>query len=460
MATESSKYELDMCNGPVLKKMLIFTLPLMLSSVLQLVFNAADVIIVGRFAGDNSLAAVGSNAALINLLTNLFIGLSIGANVIAARHYGAGEVKELSKTVHTSMLMGAISGVFLTIIGVCFAKQLLELMKTPDEVLVLAADYLRIYFLGMPALMLYNFGSALLRSIGDTKRPLFYLSAAGVINIILNLVFVIIFKLDVVGVAIATVVSESVSAILIVRCLMHETGGIRLILSELRIDGRKAAAIMRLGLPAGLQGVIFSLSNVVIQSSVNIFGSTVVAGNSAAQNLEGFVYVAMNSFYQSAISFTSQNYGAKRYDRLTKILACALGCVVVTGLVLGYSGLLFGKQLLGLYTSGAETIDAGLVRMKVIFSIYFLCGIMDVMVGGLRGIGYSIMPMIVSLIGACGVRLVWIATVFQIPEYHTIKTVYISYPVSWVITIAAHVVCYIIARKKLSKRIAEEENNA
>lgn len=307
--------------------------------------------------------------------------------------------------------------------------------------------------------MLYNFGSALLRSIGDTKRPLFYLSAAGVINIILNLVFVVIFKLDVVGVAIATVVSESVSAILIVRCLMHETGGIKLILSELRIDGRKAAAIMRLGLPAGLQGVIFSLSNVVIQSSVNIFGKTVVAGNSAAQNLEGFVYVAMNSFYQSAISFTSQNYGAKRYDRLTKILACALGCVVVTGLVLGYSGLLFGKELLGLYTSGADTIEAGLVRMKVIFSIYFLCGIMDVMVGALRGIGYSIMPMIVSLIGACGVRLIWIATVFQIPEYHTIKTVYISYPVSWVITIAAHIVCYIIARKKLSKRITEEENN-
>ena len=450
MASISSKYELDMCSGSILKKMLIFTLPLMLSSVLQLVFNAADVIIVGRFAGDNSLAAVGSNAALINLLTNLFIGLSIGANVIAARHYGADETKELSKTVHTSMLIGAVSGVFLTVIGVCFAKQLLELMKTPEEVLVLAADYLRIYFLGMPSLMLYNFGSALLRSVGDTKRPLFYLSAAGVINIILNLIFVVLFKLDVVGVAIATVVSETVSAVLIVRCLMRETGGIRLMLSELKLDKKKAAAIMRLRLPAGLQGVIFSLSNVVIQSSVNLFGATVVAGNSAAQNLESFVYVAMNSFYQSAISFTSQNFGAKKYERLTKILVCALACVVVTGLVLGYSGLLFGRQLLGLYTTGAETIEAGLVRMKVIFSIYFLCGIMDVMVGGLRGIGYSIMPMIVSLVGACGIRLIWIATVFQIPEYHTIKTIYLSYPVSWIITITAHVVCYIIARKKLN----------
>lgn len=445
-----------MCSGSVLKKMLIFTLPLMLSGILQLLFNASDIIIVGRFAGDNSLAAVGSNSALINLLTNLFIGLSIGANVIAARHYGAGEVKELSKTVHTSMLIGAVSGVILAVVGFFFATGILELMKTPDEVLSLASLYLKIYFIGMPSLMIYNFGSALLRSIGDTKRPLFYLSFAGVINIILNLIFVIALKLDVAGVAIATVISETISAVLVVRCLMHETGGIRLILSELKIDKKKAAEIFRFGIPAGLQGVIFSLSNVVIQSSVNLFGSTVVAGNSAAQNIEGFVYVAMNSFYQSAISFTSQNYGAKKYERLTKILGCALACVVVTGIVLGYTGLFFGKGLLSLYTTGSDTIEAGLVRMRVIFKIYFLCGIMDVMVGALRGIGYSIMPMIVSLIGACGIRLLWIATVFQIPEYHTVKSIYLSYPVSWTITIIAHVVCYIIVKKKLKKRIEEE----
>lgn len=451
-----SKYEIDMCSGSVLKKMLIFTLPLMLSGILQLLFNASDIIIVGRFAGDNSLAAVGSNSALINLLTNLFIGLSIGANVIAARHYGAGEVKELSKTVHTSMLIGAVSGVILAVVGFFFATGILELMKTPDEVLSLASLYLKIYFIGMPSLMIYNFGSALLRSIGDTKRPLFYLSFAGVINIILNLIFVIALKLDVAGVAIATVISETISAVLVVRCLMHETGGIRLILSELKIDKKKAAEIFRFGIPAGLQGVIFSLSNVVIQSSVNLFGSTVVAGNSAAQNIEGFVYVAMNSFYQSAISFTSQNYGAKKYERLTKILGCALACVVVTGIVLGYTGLFFGKGLLSLYTTGSDTIEAGLVRMRVIFKIYFLCGIMDVMVGALRGIGYSIMPMIVSLIGACGIRLLWIATVFQIPEYHTVKSIYLSYPVSWTITIIAHVVCYIIVKKKLKKRIEEE----
>lgn len=445
-----------MCSGSVLKKMLIFTLPLMLSGILQLLFNASDIIIVGRFAGDNSLAAVGSNSALINLLTNLFIGLSIGANVIAARHYGAGEVKELSKTVHTSMLIGAVSGVILAVVGFFFATGILKLMKTPDEVLSLASLYLKIYFIGMPSLMIYNFGSALLRSIGDTKRPLFYLSFAGVINIILNLIFVIALKLDVAGVAIATVISETISAILVVRCLMHETGGIKLILSELKIDKKKAAEIFRFGIPAGLQGVIFSLSNVVIQSSVNLFGSTVVAGNSAAQNIEGFVYVAMNSFYQSAISFTSQNYGAKKYQRLTKILGCALGCVVVTGIVLGYAGLFFGKGLLSLYTTGSDTIEAGLVRMRVIFKIYFLCGIMDVMVGALRGIGYSIMPMIVSLIGACGIRLLWIATIFQVPEYHTVRSIYLSYPVSWIITIISHVVCYIAVRKKLKKRVEAE----
>ena len=426
----------------------------MLSSVLQLVFNAADVIIVGRFAGDNSLAAVGSNAALINLLTNLFIGLSIGANVIAARHYGAGEVKELSKTVHTSMLMGAISGVFLTIIGVCFAKQLLELMKTPDEVLVLAADYLRIYFLGMPALMLYNFGSALLRSIGDTKRPLFYLSAAGVINIILNLVFVIIFKLDVVGVAIATVDSESVSAILIVRCLMHETGGIKLILSELRIDGRKAAAIMRLGLPAGLQGVIFSLSNVVIQSSVNIFGPTVVAGNSAAQNLEGFVYVAMNSFYQSAISFTSQNYGAKKFSRCKKIYRLSMLCSVIISGAMCFVFVFFRRAVMRVYTVDEAVIAFALIRLVHVESLEFLTSSYEITAGALRGMGYSMLPAILTLAGSCFLRLTWLATVFKkFPSFETIMNIY---PISWIITGTAVITSYLIIRRKKLRADAQD----
>lgn len=449
-------YELDMCSGSIPKKMLIFTLPLMLSSILQLLFNAADIVVVGRFAGDTALAAVGSNTALINLLTNLFIGLSIGANVLAARHYGAGETAELSKTVHTSMLLSVFSGLALTAVGIIFAKQLLILMKTPEEVLGPASLYLRIYFLGMTSLMIYNFGSALLRAVGDTRRPLVYLFCSGVINVALNILFVVLFKMDVAGVALATAISETVSAVLVVRCLMHETGGIQLILSELRFDKKKFAGIIRVGLPAGFQGVIFSLSNVVIQSSVNLFGPVVVAGNSAAQNLEGFVYVAMNSFYQSTISFTSQNMGAKKYDRITKILVCGLTCVVVTGLTLGWMGLLFGRQLLGIYSSNPEVIEAGMYRMRVVFSIYFLCGIMDVMVGGLRGIGYSVMPMIVSLIGACGIRLLWIATVFNIDSFHNVTTVYLSYPVSWIITDIAHVVCYIIVRKKLAKRIKAE----
>ncbi len=449
-------YELDMCSGSILKKMLIFTLPLMLSSILQLLFNAADIVVVGRFAGDNSLAAVGSNSALINLLTNLFIGLSIGANVLAARHYGAGEVRELSKTVHTAMLISVFSGILLTVIGIVFARQLLVLMKTPDEVLEPAVVYLRIYFVGMTSMMIYNFGSALLRAVGDTKRPLFYLFCSGIINVILNLIFVIGLKMDVAGVALATAISETASAVLIVRCLHHETGGIQLIWSELRIDKKKLLAIIRVGLPAGFQGVIFSLSNVVIQSSVNLFGNITVAGNSAAQNIEGFIYVAMNSFYQSTISFTSQNFGAKKYDRITKILVRGLACVIVTGAVLGQLGLLFGNQLLGIYSKSPEVIEAGLYRMRIIFNIYWLCGIMDVMVGALRGIGYSIMPMIVSLLGACGLRLLWIATVFNVEKYHNVTTIYLSYPVSWIITVAAHIVCYIIVRKKLAKKIAAE----
>jgi putative MATE family efflux protein len=449
-------YELDMCNGPILKKMLIFTFPLMLSSILQLLFNAADIVVVGRFAGDNSLAAVGSNTALINLLTNLFIGLSIGANVLAARHYGANETSELSKTVHTAMLLSVFSGIILTIVGIIFARQLLTLMKTPDEVLDLAVTYLRVYFLGMTSMMIYNFGSALLRAVGDTKRPLAYLFCSGVINVILNIVFVVALKMDVAGVALATSISETVSAVLIVRCMMHETGGIQLIPSELHFDRKKFVSIIRIGLPAGFQGVIFSLSNVVIQSSVNLFGNTIVAGNSAAQNIEGFIYVAMNSFYQSTISFTSQNYGAKKYDRITRILITGLICVVVTGVVLGQTGLLFGRELLGIYSQSPEVIDAGMYRMRVIFNIYFLCGIMDVMVGALRGIGYSVMPMIVSLLGACGIRLVWIATVFNIEKYHNITTIYLSYPVSWVITVIAHVICYVIVRKKLKTKLQTE----
>lgn len=445
------RYEIDMVNGPILKKMLLFTLPLMCSSILQLLFNAADIVVVGRFAGDNSLAAVGSNAALINLMTNVFLGLSVGGNVLAARDYGSGNDKELSKTLHTAMFLGIASGVILTIAGVIFAPQLLKLMQAPDNILPLAALYLRIYFLGMTAMMVYNFGSALLRSVGDTKRPLYYLVTAGVINVILNLIFVIVLKMDVAGVALATVISQCISAFLVVRCMMREQGGIRLIPKKLRIHKEKLIQIVRVGLPAGFQGAVFSLSNVVIQSSVNIFGEVVVAGNSAAMNLEGFVYVAMNSFHQAAISFTSQNMGAGKKERVGKILLVAEGCVIVTGVVLGWLMYGFGRPLLHIYSSTEEVIEAGMVRMAIILLPYALCGMMDVVVGVLRGIGYSVGPMIISLLGACGLRLVWIATVFQIPRFHNISTVYLSYPITWTITLLAQLLLYVHAQKKLKE---------
>lgn len=449
LGVETKKYQIDMVNGPILKKMLLFTIPLMCSSMLQLLFNAADIVVVGRFAGDNSLAAVGSNTALINLMTNVFLGLSVGGNVLAARDYGAGNDEELSKTVHTAMLLGMVSGLILTVVGVIFAPQLLELMQTPENILPLAALYLRIYFLGMTAMMIYNFGSALLRSVGDTKRPLYYLMTAGVINVILNLIFVIALEMDVAGVGLATVISQCISAFLVVRCMMREQGGIRLIPGKLRIHREKLIQIMCVGLPAGFQGAVFALSNVVIQSSVNIFGEIVVAGNSAAMNLEGFVYVAMNAFHQAAISFTSQNVGAGKRERIGKILFTAEGCVIVTGVVLGWLMYGFGRPLLHIYSGSAEVIEAGMVRMAIILLTYALCGMMDVVVGVLRGMGYSLGPMIISLVGACGLRLVWIATVFQIPQFHRISTVYLSYPITWTITFLAQLCLYVHAQKKL-----------
>lgn len=445
-------HEIDMCNGPILGKMLLFTIPLMFSSVLQIMFNAADVIVVGRFAGDNSLAAVGSTTSIISLLTNLFIGLSVGANVLAARYYGAAKQRELSQTVHTAMLLSVFSGIFLTVIGCIGAEWILTAMSTPKEVLQLAVLYLRIYFLGMTATMIYNFGSAILRAIGDTKRPLYYLIISGIINVCFNLLFVIVFNMGVAGVAMATVISQCVSAVLIVRCLIRENSGIHLDIKNLHIDSHKFVNILKIGLPAGFQGIVFSLSNVVIQSSVNSFGAVVVAGNSSASNIEGFVYFAMNSFYQASLSFTSQNVGAGKIERVGKVALCAQACVLIVGLVLGNVVLLFGRPLLGIYSSNPEVIDAGITRLSIIARTYALCGMMDVMVGSLRGMGYSIMPMLVSMIGACGLRILFIMTLFQIPQLHTMSALYSCYPVTWIVTFAAHVICYVWAKNKMMKK--------
>ncbi|MGN0152594.1 MAG: MATE family efflux transporter [Wujia sp.] len=446
------KYEIDMCNGPILPRLLAFTLPLMCSSVLQLLFNAADIIVVGKFAGDNALAAVGSNTALINLLTNFFLGLSIGANVLVARFHGAKEEQEVSDTVHTAMLLSIYSGIILTLTGCIGARQILIWMKTPQEVLGLATLYLRIYFLGMTAMMLYNFGSAILRGVGDTKRPLYYLSIAGIINVGLNLLFVIVFKMSVAGVALATVISQCVSAVLILRCMFVDTGDIHLNLRRLKIHKNIFLKILQVGLPASFQGIIFAISNVIIQSSVNSFGSVTVAGNSAASNIEGFVYVSMNSFHQAAISFTSQNMGAGKYERINKILLCAQLCVIAVGLTLGNLAVYFGRPLLGFYTSSAVVKEAGMKRLGIISRTYALCGMMDVMVGSLRGMGYSILPTIVSLIGACGLRLIWIFTFFRMEQFHTLTSLYMTYPVSWIVTTMAHVICFVIVRRKVAAR--------
>ena len=448
---EKRKYEMDMCSGPVLGKMLMFALPLMCSSILQLLFNAADIIVVGNYAGDNSLAAVGSTSSLINLLTNFFLGLSVGANVLVARYCGAKHEEEVSRTVHTAMLLSVCSGILLTFIGCIGAKQILIWMQTPEAVLPLATLYLRIYFGGMAATMLYNFGSAILRAVGDTRRPLYYLSIAGAINVVLNLFFVIVCKMDVAGVALATVISQCISAFLIVRCMMKSENSIHLDLSLLRIDKDKFKRILQIGLPASFQGMVFSFSNVIIQSSVNSFGAIVVAGNSAAANIEGFVYVAMNAFHQASISFTGQNIGAAKYERVNRILYVAEGCVLVVGLVLGNLAVLFGRSLLALYTNSPAVVEAGMVRMQIICSAYALCGMMDVAVGSLRGMGYAVMPMIVSLIGACGLRLIWIFTFFRMEQFHTQASLYLTYPASWFITFVAHLVCFAVVRRRLKK---------
>ena len=452
--TRQRKNQVDMVHGPIFRRIMVFTVPLMLSSILQLLFNAADIIVVGHFAGDDSLAAVGSTASIVNLLVNLFVGISIGVNVLAARCYGAKDVRGLSRTTHTAMLISVLSGLFLALVGVFFARPILTAMDSPVEVIDKATAYLRLIFLGMPVLMIYNFGAALLRAVGDTRRPLIYLAIAGVVNVLLNLVFVIVLRMDAAGVGLATTLSQCLSAVLIWRCLAKEHGGLKLRVRLLRIHKRQLLAILRVGLPAGVQGILFSIANVTIQASINSFGHVTMAGNAAASNIEGFVYVAMNSFYQAAISFTSQNVGACRYDRIHLIMVRSMTCVTVTGLVLGVGAWLLGRPLLGIYSQSAPVIEAGLIRLSVVSATYALCGMMDTMVGMLRGLGYSLMPMIVSLLGACVFRLIWLATVFQIPSWHTVQTVYLSYSVSWAITLTAHVVCYtVIYHKRVRPRL-------
>lgn len=442
-------YEIDMCNGPLFGKILLFTLPLMLSGILQLLFNAADVVVVGRFAGNEALAAVGSTGALTNLLVNLFIGLSVGVNVLVARYYGARQEEEVSQTVHTAVLVSIIGGIILAFVGIIAARPLLLLMDTPENVIEHSVLYMRIYFLGMPVMLVFNFGSAILRAIGDTRRPLFYLTIAGVINVVLNLWFVIEFHMGVAGVALATVIAQCVSTSLIIRCLIKSGGCFQLCFNKLHIDLGKFGKIAAIGLPAGIQGSLFSISNVLIQSSVNSFGSVAMAGNTAGSNVEGFVYTAMNSVHQTAVSFTGQNLGGRKYDRINKILIECLLFVTAIGLIMGNGAVLLGNQILGLYSSDPEVIAYGIQRMSVICTTYCLCGIMDVLVGSIRGLGYAVMPMIVSLMGACVFRVIWIYTVFKWSR--SLYTLYISYPISWALTAFVHVICFLIVKRRVGK---------
>ena len=455
------KYEMDMTEGALLPKVLMFSLPLIASGILQLLFNAADMVVVGRWAGKEYLAAVGSTGSLINLMVNVFIGLSVGGSVAVAKSFGANDPAQVHKSVHTAMSLAIIAGVVVGLIGFIFCRPLLQMMDNP--VLDLATTYMKIYFLGMPFNMIYNFGASILRAVGDTRRPLIYLTIAGVVNVILNLILVICFHMNVAGVAIATVASQAVSAVLVVICLMRSHGAVHLDVKELRIHKRQLIDIARVGLPAGLQGSLFSISNVLIQSSVNGFGEVVVAANAAGGNLEGFVYTAMNAIHQAALTFASQNLGAGKIKRVRRSMWVCIATVTVIGLVMGNLMLLFGKPLLSLYlddptaidlATGVTVLDYGMKRMAWLLPLYCLCGLMDVMVGTLRGVGYSVMPMIVSLTGACLFRVVWVLTVFAANP--TLDILYLSYPISWALTFGVHMLCYVfIARKKL--RALEEK---
>lgn len=450
----NSKKVVNMLEGPLLGPIFLFAMPLFITSVLQLAFNAVDIIVVGKFTGHHALAAVGSTGPVINLLVTMFMGISIGASVIMGQNVGARDFKNAQDTLHTAIGISILGGIIVLFAGYFTAMPLLKLMQTPPEVIELAGEYLKIYYIGMPGFMVYNFGAALLRAIGDSKRPMYFLTISGVFNVICNLIFVIVFKMGVAGVAIATSISQYIAAALIVASLLKADGYMKLFIDKIRISKDKALGMMRIGLPAGFQGALFSISNILIQSGINSFGSVVMAGNTAAGNLEGFVYMGMNSIYQTSLSFTSQNMGAKQYDRVKKIFWTCVGVVIGVGLFLGVGAWLFGDKLLRLYTSEPEVIKYGVERLGVVSATYFLCGIMDTMVGGLRGMGYSITPMVVSLTAVCIFRMIWIATIFQ--SIHTPVILYLSYPVSWIFAAIGHYINYLYAMKKLKKLQAEE----
>lgn len=442
---KNNKYEIDMCNGTIMDKLVSFSLPLMLSGILQLMFNAVDIIVVGQFTGSEALAAVGSTTALIAVFTNLFIGISLGANVLAARFYASGKNKEMSETVHTSIALAFVSGMIMAVVGLLFSRLALEIMGTPDNVIDQSTLYMRIYFLGMPFFMLYNYGAAILRAVGDTKRPLMFLVVAGVTNAVLNMILVIVFHLGVAGVAIATIISQLISCILVLRCLYMTDSSYQLRFSRLCMKKFYLVQIFQVGIPAGVQSTVINISNALLQSSVNSFGSTAMAGYTAANNILGFLYASVNAVTQACMSFTSQNYGVGKYKRMDRVLLdCGILSFVIA-LVLGCGSYMCGGEILKVYTEDPEVIRCGVEILSITTVPYFLCGIMDLFPGALRGMGHSGVPMILSIIGTVGTRIVWIFWIF--PQHRSLYTLFISYPASWFITIVLQVVCFVFVRR-------------
>ncbi|MBP3446347.1 MAG: MATE family efflux transporter [Clostridia bacterium] len=450
-----NRYSIDMTTGALLPKIISFTIPLMLTGLLQIVYNAADVMVVGRFAGSLSLAAVGATSSLVNLSLNIFLGLATGSGVVAAKHIGAGNGASVHRTVHTSILLAVISGIFIAAVGVLLSPFALQAMDIPDDVFPLSVTYLQIFFLGTPASMLYNFGAAMLRATGDSKRPLYILTFSGIINVVLNLIFVIVFKMDVAGVALATIISQFVSAVLVIYILINANSVIHLSVRKLRFYKEELIDIIKIGVPMGIQGSLFSLSNVIIQSSINSFGAAAIAGNTASSNIDSIIHICCNSVSQTATTFTSQNYGAGQIKRIRRIYFNCVGFTVVIAAICCAFLLTFGTQVLGVFSTDPAVIEMGLIRMKLFAVTYVLNSLLDVTTGQMRGLGKSVTPMIVTMAGVCGLRILWVYTVFQ--AYRSMEVLYLSYPVSWAVTGAVLLVMYTVTFRKIIKRSKENE---
>ena len=446
-----------MLHGPLLGSIVKYTIPIILTSLLHLLFKAADLIVVGRFCGSISVAAVGATSSLTNLMVNFFIGLSVGTGVTVAHALGSREEKVVHRAIHTAIPTAIISGVILTILGVCCSGFFLKRMGTPETVLPLSSVYMKIYFSGVTFTMLYNFCASILRAAGDTRSPLVYLTIAGVANVLMNLLFVTVLHMNVAGVALATMLSQGISAVLVLGALMRRKDACKLQWKKMRIYGPQLKKMLRIGLPAGIQGSLFAISNVLIQSSVNSFGDVFMSGNAASANLEGFVYVCLNAFHQTAVNFIGQNAGARQYRRVYRILWICLGCVTVVGVVMGTVVYSLGPALLRVYiTDSAEAIDYGMIRLGYICLTYFLCGLMDVSTGALRGLGESFIPMAISVLGVCGMRIGWIYTIFQLSRYHTPQSLFVSYPISWTLTFLCQMIAFHQVYRKLTR---ESEQN-